>query len=134
MTSRTPSATCVTGLLIAVLIVGALVNTARANEPEKRAMIPFATLGGIKDWRADGDKGMYIQGIVGGKWFYVTFFGFCPDLRFSDRVAFVTEPGPELDKFSSIFVNGTQCSFRTFAASAGPVAAKSAPAATGSGK
>jgi len=114
-------------MLIALLATAVLVTAAGANEPEKRAMIPFATLGGINDWRADSDKGMYVQGI-NRKWFYVTFFGFCPDLRFSDRIAFVTEPGHDLDRFSSILVNGTQCSFRTFEASAGPVTVKPVPA------
>ncbi|MCB1623745.1 MAG: hypothetical protein KDI32_04105 [Pseudomonadales bacterium] len=102
-------------------------TTAHANQPERRAEITFAALGGIQDWQSDGDKGMFVQGL-NNKWFYATFFGPCPELRFAERIGFVTEPGGALDRFSSVLVNGDQCSFRSFAPSAAPPRARAAAA------
>ena len=58
MTSRTLRPLRVAGMLIALLATAVLVTAAGANEPEKRSMIPFPTLGGINDWRSDSDKWM----------------------------------------------------------------------------
>lgn len=107
----------------AVVSILAVQGTALANQPTPRAVIPFAALGGIRDWHADGDQGFYVEG-TNGKWFHATFFGTCNDIRFVDHIGFVTEPVTgELDKFSSIFVNGNQCSFRSFEPSAAPAKA-----------
>jgi hypothetical protein len=36
--------------------------------------IPFADHGGIRDWRADGDRSMWIEG-RNGQWYYAELFG-----------------------------------------------------------
>lgn len=46
MTSRTLRPLRVAGMLIALLATAVRNRRRGANEPEKRAMIPFATLGG----------------------------------------------------------------------------------------
>jgi hypothetical protein len=108
-------------LLAAVLVMPALSDAESDSEPdEQRAGIPFADLGGIRSWRADGDRGIYVQGRR-GQWYYAEFFGPCIGLRFSDQVAFITNAGTaQLDRFSSILVDGERCHFRSFEEIEGP--------------
>src|SRR5262245_54634578 len=99
--------------LIAGLAGAGLALTAFAAEPAARprgpeAEIHFANLGGIWDWRADGDKGLYVQG-RDRQWYYATLMSPCFDLPFAERVGFVTEPGGDFDKFSAILVNHHDC-------------------------
>ena len=90
-----------------------------ADEHGKRASITFADMGGIKDWRSDSSRDLYVESLQ-GQWYKATFFGPCFELPFAERIAFVTEPDGSLDKFSSILVNGDRCHFRTFEAVDGP--------------
>ncbi len=78
-----------------------------------RPAIAFADLGGIRDWRPGPGESLLVQSL-NRKWYRVTFFGSCPEIRFTDTVAFVTEPNGSLDRFSSILVEGRRCWFRTF--------------------
>ncbi len=76
---------------------------------QAQAVIPFANLGGIYDWAADGDRGIYIQSIS-RQWYYAKLFAPCINLPFAVRVGFVTEPGNgNFDRFSSILVRGQEC-------------------------
>lgn len=75
----------------------------------QQAVIPFANLGGIYDWAADGTRGIYIQSL-NRQWFYAKLFAPCIDLPFALRVGFVTEPASgAFDRFSSIVVRGQEC-------------------------
>ena len=78
----------------------------------RQASIPFAALGGIEDWRANGDKGLWIRG-RSHKWYYAELMGSCIGLGFRDRIGFVIEPYGSFDKFSSIVVEGRVCPIRT---------------------
>ncbi len=78
----------------------------------REASIPFAALGGIEDWRANGDKGLWIRG-RSHKWYYAELMGSCIGLGFRDRIGFVIEPYGTFDKFSSIVVEGRVCPIRT---------------------
>ena len=97
-------------LACAVLGFGA---AALAADPpaakEKDAEIPFANLGGIQDWQADGDYGLYIQGRSRKDWYYAKLFAPCIDLPWAERIGFVSEPTGTFDKFSSILVNHREC-------------------------
>jgi hypothetical protein len=102
--------------LAAAVVLAAAALPAAAAPP---ASIPFADMGGVRDWRADGDRGIWIQA-TGGRWYYARFLGPCVGLDFRDRVGFMTEPGGDLDKFSAVFADGQRCSFQTFAPSPAP--------------
>lgn len=80
---------------------------------KERAVLRFADLGGIQDWRATDDGALLVEG-VNGNWYRATFWGPCYELRFTDTIAFVTNPPGDLDKFSSILADGNRCWFRTF--------------------
>jgi hypothetical protein len=109
-----------TGALAAALTFPAVAESPLDNPEDEsrpqRAGIPFADLGGIRSWRPDGDRGIYVQGRR-GEWYYAEFFGPCTGLLFNDRIAFITDTGTSrLDRFSSILVDGERCHFRTFEA------------------
>jgi hypothetical protein len=102
-------------LTLTMLLVAA---ATAANRP---VSIPFADLGNIRDWRADGHDAMLIES-QGGDWYRATFWAPCYELPFAETVGFVTEPGGSLNKFSSIVVGGQRCWFRTFEPVAPPSA------------
>ena len=87
---------------------------ARAEEEGSRhASIDFVSLGGIDDWRAQGDDAMLIKGL-NGSWYRAEFSMPCSGIKFRERVAFVTDGSDRLDKFSSVLVDGQRCWFRSF--------------------
>jgi hypothetical protein len=87
-----------------------------------QAEIPFANLGGIYDWAADGDRGIYIQSI-NRQWYYAKLFAPCINLPFAERVGFVAEPGSgAFDRFSSIIVRGMECPVQSLTKSGPPPA------------
>ena len=72
------------------------------------ARIVFADNGGIQDWEADGDKGIYLQDRH-RQWYYARLMSPCLDLPFAQTIGFDTEPGGTFDKFSSIKVRRHTC-------------------------
>jgi hypothetical protein len=90
------------------LVLGALTSALAASD-----RIAFADLGGIQDFRPDGDEGIYIEG-RNRQWYYARFFNPCYELKFNESVGFVVEPTGDLDRFSSILVGGEQCYFKSF--------------------
>lgn len=95
-------------ILIPLLALGALSSAQAAND-----YLSFADMGGIRNFKADGDKGIYVEG-RNREWYYAKFFGPCYDLRFHDQVGFVIDATGDLDRFSSILVGGQQCYFKSF--------------------
>jgi len=71
--------------LLALCATGAL-----AAEPVAEATISFANLGGINDWRADGDRALYVQG-RNQKWYHAELMGSCIDLPNAERIGFVAQ-------------------------------------------
>lgn len=95
-------------LLAPLLLLGTLSSAQAAID-----RLPFADLGGIRDFRANGDAGIYIEG-YNNQWYYARFFSPCYDLRFHEQVGFVLDVMGGLDRFSSILVGGQQCYFKSF--------------------
>lgn len=98
-------------LVIATVIGSMLVaGTAPAwattpTQQVRQADIPFADHGGIRDWRADGDRALYIQG-SNGQWYHATLMSPSIGLNFAEGIGFVSEPTGDFDHFSSILVGG----------------------------
>lgn len=113
MASRIARSLCL-ALVASIALAGssALAEPPAASE-SRPATIPFASLGGIRNFRAVDDATLLIQG-TSGRWFRATFFGRCIGLRSSEKIGFMTEPGGSLDRFSAIFVDGHRCAFRSF--------------------
>jgi hypothetical protein len=92
------------------------------DAPVPRAEIPFANHGGIRDWAADRDKGLWVQGL-NKQWLYATFMGPCNGLDFANSIAFDTRPMGTFDRWSSVIVPGRQrCVIAKLTPSDGPVA------------
>jgi hypothetical protein len=67
--------------------------------PAQEAALPFANYrDSILDWRADGEQGIWVQG-VNRQWYYARFMGPCIGLNFATAVGFRAEPNGQLDKF-----------------------------------
>jgi hypothetical protein len=100
------------GLAVAAIVAGTLiVQTSAFAEP--RTVMNFADFGGVKNWKAAPDDTLLIEGRK-GDWYRASFWGPCHNLKFTETIAFVTEPTGELDKYSSILADGERCWFRTF--------------------
>ncbi len=102
--------------LAAVVLLAGCASQSSPNEPppEPGAVLRFADLGGIRDWRSvDNGKAVLIEGRH-GQWYRATFFGSCTSLPFANTIAFATDATGDLDKFSSIVTRNERCYFRTF--------------------
>jgi len=94
-------------------------EAAGAAKPQE-ASIPFANHGGIRDWRADGDRGMWVQDSH-NRWYYGRFMAPCTGLQFAEAVRFKTSPSDQLDRWSFVRARDTgNCAFSSFARSDGP--------------
>ena len=110
----------------AVLVLGAAITaTAESKTPatqtaqQQEARIPFAALGGIMNWVADGETGLYIEGLR-HQWYHATLMGHCLDLPYQERIGFVMEPDLSFNKFSAIVVRGHVCQVKTMVKSDRP--------------
>lgn len=96
--------------------------------PHERAVINFADLPHrIDSWQNNGAQGIYLK--VGVReWYYASFLAPCLDLPFSEAIGIVTDGMNQVDRFSSIVVDGPsglqRCWFKTFEKVDGPPARK----------
>jgi hypothetical protein len=102
----------------AILLTAAGVSFAATTVPE--TAIPFANNGGIRDWEADHDKGLWVQD-VHRRWYYAKLMGPCIGLNFAQSIGFDTHPMGRFDKFSAIVVPGSgRCTVQSLTASDPP--------------
>lgn len=113
-------------VLGASIALGALsftaLNPAMAERsvPLRDASIPFADHGGIWDWEADRDRGLWVQS-SNRQWYYTSFMGPCVGIDFAHTIAFDTSPLGSLDRWSSVLVpRWGKCTFSSFEPSDGP--------------
>jgi hypothetical protein len=94
------------------------------NAPAPRAEIPFANHGGIRNWAADREQGLWVQGL-NKQWVYAKFMGPCNGLDFANSLAFDTRPAGTFDRWSTVVVPGRQrCTIQSIVPSDGPPIAK----------
>lgn len=105
---------------------------AAADEPAapQRALgveagISFPSDSSIRNWRADRDRGLWIQDRR-GDWYYGRFAGICRDIDFAHAMGVDTRGAARLDRFSTIVVRGDRCPLVSFVTSDGPPSAKAA--------
>jgi hypothetical protein len=102
-------------VLAVLLLVAPFAASAGPESATKsaEASIPFANDGGIRDWRADGSRGMWLEA-NGGHWYYASFSSQCTALPVASGVRFVAEPSGVLSRWSSIRLgHNERCFFRT---------------------
>jgi hypothetical protein len=76
--------------------------------PPPEAQIPFASKGGIWNWRVVDDKTVLIES-RGRQWYKATLFGNCINLSFANGLTFIPNPSGSFDKFSTIRSHGQRC-------------------------
>lgn len=109
---------------IALLPVLAPAESPPAQAPAPQASIPFANHGGIRNWKADGTRGLWVQDNA-NRWYYATLLGPCSGLDFAHALLFDTGPDGALDVHSAIRLRdgpsvNQYCPFKSFVASEGP--------------
>lgn len=119
------------GLAVLSATAGANVATAsNAAPPSKQASIPFANHGGIRNWHADRNQGLWVQD-VHRNWYYAKFFGPCLGVNFANSLGFDTGTIGTFDRFSSIVVpREGRCAIQSFVPSEGPPSKRKAATAS----
>jgi uncharacterized protein DUF6491 len=98
--------------------------SAETSVPAEQS-IPFANHGGIRDWAADGDHGLWIQDLH-RHWYYAKLMAPCLGLDFAQTIGFDTHPQDRFDHFSSIVVPGNgRCAVASLRASGMPPSKRS---------
>ena len=112
----------------AMLLAGPLAaaTPAPAAAPDARplgvdARIPFANSTGIRNFQADGDNALWIEG-QRGEWYRAELFGPCIGLDHSMKVGFITRGTHTLDRFGQVLVDGSKCQISSLVTSAPPPA------------
>lgn len=106
--------------LAIVAIAPMRIVLADSNPAHVEASIPFASRGGIRDWSADGDRGLWVQG-SSRKWYYAQFMGRCMGLGFATALGFDTRFQGSFDRWSSVLVPGySRCTLTSLTPSDGP--------------
>ncbi len=85
----------------------------------KEASIPFANMGGIRDWRAADDSSLYVQDLH-RNWYLAKLAAPSPDLPFVTAIGFETRGTNQLDKFGTVVVGGQHIPLTSFVTSAPP--------------
>lgn len=87
------------------------------------ASIAFPAHGTIRNFEADGDDGVWIEG-PRGDWYYAKLIGTCPDLGFVQAIGIDTRGSARLDKFGTILVRGQRCAITSFVTAEKPLPRK----------
>jgi Family of unknown function (DUF6491) len=119
------------GISLAIAVLAGTAASAaehKVDSPPRQASIHFVQHGGIRNWAADRDRGLWIQDSR-RRWYYAKLMGPCLGLGFARTIAFDTRPGGIFDRFSSIIVpHYGRCRVQSFIASEGPPRKQKAPA------
>jgi hypothetical protein len=109
-----------TALAIAGLAMAPFATSFATSNLTPQASIPFANHGGIRDWQADKDRGLWVQD-VHGKWYYASLMAPCTGLNFAQTIGFDTRPMGNFDRWSAIIVpRYGRCTVQSFTPSDGP--------------
>ena len=107
------------GVIAALLsTVPAIAATPQAKIGEE-ARIPFADTTGIRNFRAENDHALYIEGQT-GRWYYAETMGPCTGHNFANKIGFITKGTGTLDKFGQILVDGRTCQLKSLVAAEDP--------------
>ena len=80
----------------------------------------FVSHAQLRNWLADGERGLWIQG-GNSEWFYARFSAACHGLNSTNSLVFDTGSSRNIDRTTSVVLpGGGRCGMQTFAPSAGP--------------
>jgi hypothetical protein len=110
------------GLILAIAVLAYLSyhqSPAVRDAAGTVAATPFVHRADMRNWLADGERGIWIQG--GNSWYYASFSGACRGLNSTNSLTFDTGSSGNIERTSSVVLpGGGRCEMRTFAPSVGP--------------
>ncbi len=118
--AMTSSAITLHGLLIAATLLA----TCNIAQPAERAVIRFAHIGSIRSWHAKSAEEFFVQNLD-DRWYRITFAPPCQKLPFVLGLSFEPDNLGNIDKDSSILVDGERCFFKSIEDSVAPVSESS---------
>lgn len=105
--------------VIAALLSAVPAAAAPQAKIGEEARIPFADTTGIRNFRAENDHALYIEGQT-GRWYYAETMGPCTGLNFATKIGFITKGTGTLDKFGQILVDGRTCQLQSLVTAEDP--------------
>jgi len=85
------------------------------------ASIDYVGRGGIRDWHADDDRGIYLRDRV-NRWYYVAFRHSCPGVLYNPTIAFDTNGFNRFDRLSRVVTQTEVCGIESVDCSDAPQA------------
>jgi hypothetical protein len=107
--------------MIFALLAAAVAPTPAATEmpAPREESIPFVRSDGILEWRADGDRGLFIRS-MSGAWYHARTMAPCGRLASAVSIGFETRGPDRLDRYGTIRVEGWRCPLASVTRSEGP--------------
>lgn len=101
-----------TTLMLAVAPLSLAAEEAPPREVGVEGNISFPAHGGIRNFRADNDKGVWLEDRR-RNWYYASFLGTCPEIRHARGIGIDTRGSARFDKYSKILVGNDVCAIAT---------------------
>jgi hypothetical protein len=111
------TALCVTAL--GAIIFTSIVPAGAAEH----ISIPFASSGGIDEWRAESDRVLYLRSRT-RDWYRAELIAPCEGLNFVETIGYVPASNGSFDSTSTILVDGRRCVVMKLEKSAEPTRRK----------
>ena len=96
---------------------------ADAREVGVEASIAFPAQGGVRNFRADNDRGVWIED-QRRNWYYASFFGACSGIGNADAIGFDTRGSERFDRHGRIIVGDDVCALQTLVSADKPLSLK----------
>lgn len=106
-------------VLFTLIIPAGILATGSAQAAE-RVVIRFADIGSIRDWHAENSEELFVQNL-NKQWYRITFAPPCQKLPFAIGISFEPDNLGNIDKDSSIVVDGERCFFKTIEETVAPI-------------
>lgn len=101
-----------TAMIMAAAPLTLAAEEAPVREVGQEADISFPALGGIRNFRADSDRGVWLEDRR-RNWYYASFIGTCPEIRFAHGIGIDTRGSAHFDRYSKILVGDNVCAIAT---------------------
>jgi hypothetical protein len=109
-------------LALAAAIALTVAGAARASDPHPYPLenagapptrVAFGDFAAINNWKVDHSGALLLR-TASDHYYRATFAGPCPELPVAINIGFITEAYGPLDRWSSVYVDGDRCWFKTF--------------------
>ncbi len=109
----------VVSLVAAALIAACTPQVQRGAPGVASRGTPLGEIGRIRDWRADGTTGVYVES-DSRRWYHATFVSPCSLLSSAGHIDFRTAPPFPIDTFDAIQIRDVVCYFKSLEEVPGP--------------